>query len=779
MRSAVWLLKGTFAPLLATAAIASWGFDRPAQAEGICRVHGQVRTADGQPVAGVAVQFSEGLAPQVTDASGRFEVLAPADGARCTVTPKKANTAFAPAERKVWLSGDEAEASFAAAPIPKGKAKAGDNWWNAVELIVDGPTETGDIDPALDQDWFFFKVAVKGTYIVETWAGSLDDSYMTLYSSNLGAITRDDDSGQGAMSKISRALNPGTYYVMLEGYSWLDSGTYTIRVNTSAPTLSKLAINNGAAATTSTAVTLNHTCIGTPTECMASESPNFAGAAWQPYVAAPAFVLSTGNDTKIVYLKVRDAFARESNVVADSIYLNEPTPVPLTVNAPPATGYVWPALDEDWFYFTAAAADTYTIESWAGTLTDNFMALYQSDQTTLIASDDVSGEKGKMAKIVRALAPGTYYIKVRATKSSGVGTYLIRVMTSGAQVTILNPHGNPAATTSLAVGNAEVVFTSKLPGMLEVVCSFAVNAPAVPDLANKVRACISPVGASALQWQTLKKVASPWAGSAAGVPAGASATTGKAVLNTKTGRFEVKAVFTGLPTNNSDFGPKTLWAQVVDGAVVVASAQQPIEVFYPRLAVNNPGTGRNFGPNWFYYWKNGNVCGATTGWEYAPGWDYGYYMPSEDHINVENSAPTMNTGPETYTNDTGGAIVVSGQGIGPACCTETIAHEFQHKWFYDNWDALIAAAEADGENNGDDYDDPDDDGIPNIAEAGYLGVTTDPDDPDTYNMGADYSTYGDEEVRCRMKELNTGLTVAEGDDWAYPGSNSCPRYSGY
>ncbi len=75
MRSAVWLLKGTFAPLLATAAIASWGFDRPAQAEGICRVHGQVRTADGQAVAGVTVQFSEGLAPQVTEPATLHVIL--------------------------------------------------------------------------------------------------------------------------------------------------------------------------------------------------------------------------------------------------------------------------------------------------------------------------------------------------------------------------------------------------------------------------------------------------------------------------------------------------------------------------------------------------------------------------------------------------------------------------------------------------------------------------------------------------------------------------------
>lgn len=743
----------------------------------MCRVHGQVNTVDGRPVSGVRIEFSEGLPPQITDASGRFQVAAPADGSPCTITPKKAGMTFTPVQQRVWLSGEEVEASFTATPAPKGKDKAGDTWWSAIELIVDGPAETGNIEFSGNQDWFFFKVAVKGIYVVETWEGSLDDSYMTLYDSNLRVIARDDDSGEGRMSKISRTLSPGTYYVKVEGYLWIDTGTYTIRVSSAAPTLSRLAINNGALATTSRTVTLNHTCVGVPTECMASELPSFAGAAWQPYTAAPTFVLSAGNDTKTVYFKVRDAFGRESNVVSDNIYLNEPTPVELIVNAPPTTGYIWPILDEDWFYLTVATAGIYTIETWADVLDDTSMWLYQGDQTTLLASDEGSGERGRMAKIVRNLGPGTYYVRVRAGRWRLVGTYLIRVMTDGPQVTVLSPHGDPTANTALKVGNSEVVFTSRMPGVLEIVCSFAVNAPAVPDLANKVRAAISPIGSSALQWQTLQRTPSPWTGSAAGLPPSASPTAGKAVLNPRTGRFEVKAVFTGLPANNSDFGPKTLWAQIVDGATVLATAQQPLEVFYPKRATNNPGTGRDRGPNWFYYWKTGNVCGITTGWEYERGWDYGYYLPGEDHINVEDAAPTVNLGPETYTSDTGDKVVVSGQGVGPACCAETIAHELQHKWFYENWDALIAAAEADGEDDGDDYDDPDDDGIPNIAEAGFLGLTTDPNDPDTYNMGGAYRTYGDEEIRCRKKELDTGLTVTPANDWAYPGSNSYPPYS--
>lgn len=755
----------------------AWPRACEASAASGCRIQGIVASANGEPVAGVTVRFSNGLPAQVTDSHGCFEAVAPAGPTQCTVTPTKAGFRFIPAERAVSLSGNEAEASFRAQPVDRRKAKTNDWWGDATELIVDGPAVAGDIWYNDARNWFFFQVATAGIYTIETWKGSLTDNYMDLYDHDLWFIRSDDDGGEGYMARLSRKLNPGIYYVRITAYSYWDSGDYTIRVTSAAPVLSKFAVNNRAAYALARDVTLNHTVLGTPAEYMASESPAFAGAAWLPYVPLPQFTLSGGNDTKTVYLKVRDAAARESNAVSDTIVLHEPVPVELFVNAPPTTGSLLLKGEENVFYFTVADAGTYTIDTWAGSLTDNFLSLYQGDQTTLIASDNDGGE-GRMARIVHALAPGTYYVRVRDSSNRRTGTYLIRVMSADTLITILDPHGDPAAGSAAAAGNSEIVFSTRVPGVLLVACSFAVNAPGIADLPNKVRACISPVGDSALQWQMLKKGVSPWTGSAAGLPPGAAAAMGKAVYNAKTQRYEAKAVFTGTPTTNAAFGPKTLWAQIVDGAAVVAAAQQPLEAFYPRLAANNAGTLRDRGPNWFYYWKTGNVCGLTTGWEYQRGWDYGMYIPGEDHVNVEDSAPTRNSGPETYWNDAGGSVTVTGQGIGPQCCAETVAHELTHKKVYDDWTDLIAAAEADGEHDGDDYDDPDDDGIPNVAEADFLAITTDPNDPDTYNMGGSYQTYGDEEIRCRKAELDTGLTVTEGDDWAYPGSNSFPKYQG-
>jgi hypothetical protein len=99
----------------------------------------------------------------------------------------------------------------------------------------------------------------------------------------------------------------------------------------------------------------------------------------------------------------------------------------LAVNGIAWPGLILPARDVDIYQFTATVAGTYTIETWAGTLTDNYMYLYgPNSQTTLIATDDNSGT-GNMAKITRSLSPGVYYVKIRAASTTATGTYTIRV----------------------------------------------------------------------------------------------------------------------------------------------------------------------------------------------------------------------------------------------------------------------------------------------------------------------------------------------------------------
>ena len=93
-------------------------------------------------------------------------------------------------------------------------------------------------------------------------------------------------------------------------------------IDVPVPTVSSFAVNNNADSTTSTTVTLNNSCSGTPTQYLASELSDFSGASWQPYSTAPSFVLSSGNGTKTVYFKVMNA-AGVSGTMSDTITLNE------------------------------------------------------------------------------------------------------------------------------------------------------------------------------------------------------------------------------------------------------------------------------------------------------------------------------------------------------------------------------------------------------------------------------------------------------------------------
>lgn len=104
--------------------------------------------------------------------------------------------------------------------------------------------------------------------------------------------------------------------------------------------------------------------------------------------------------------------------------------------------------------------------------------------------------------------------------------------------------------------------------------------------------------------------------------------------------------------------------------------------------------------------------------------------------------------PELFSSD---FITVTGTGSGIDCVAETIAHEKYHKYIYDTYNGQT---------------DTDGDGVPDSVESTLFGINTLPNDPDTYNMGGSYSSYGDNEIRCRKKELNTGITVYPSKDWS-------------
>lgn len=160
-------------------------------------------------------------------------------------------------------------------------------------------------------------------------------------------------------------------------------------------------------------------------------------------------------------------------------------------------------------------------------------------------------------------------------------------------VEITTPNGDPT-TTAGANSTNERTFDSASLGVLtiQLVATPNPNTTEIQNYLNdnKIRWTIEAVGNSALTWN------SSWPGD-----------------NTKGEGRSCTATFTGLPTNNSDFGLKEVKMEVLlDGSSVDITKTTNIEVFYIKTATNNPGSSDK---NWFYYWNKalGNLADITYG----------------------------------------------------------------------------------------------------------------------------------------------------------------------
>ena len=115
---------------------------------------------------------------------------------------------------------------------------------------------------------------------------------------------------------------------------------------------------------------------------------------------------------------------------------------PTTIGAgTSSTGHsIFPTGDQDWYRFTTAATGTVIIET-SGPSGDTVMDLYQSDGTTLIASDD-DGGNGTFSRISRSLSAGTYYVRVTSFSSlSSIPNYNIRLTGPSGATTPPTPAG--------------------------------------------------------------------------------------------------------------------------------------------------------------------------------------------------------------------------------------------------------------------------------------------------------------------------------------------------
>ena len=104
----------------------------------------------------------------------------------------------------------------------------GDSPSSATALAVGG-SQSGQIEPGGDVDYFRVEVSASGDLTVQT-TGSLDTKGQ-LEDSAGAVLARDDDGGDGSNFRIAHAVSAGTYYIKVEGYDASTTGGYTIHAS--------------------------------------------------------------------------------------------------------------------------------------------------------------------------------------------------------------------------------------------------------------------------------------------------------------------------------------------------------------------------------------------------------------------------------------------------------------------------------------------------------------------------------------------------------------------
>jgi hypothetical protein len=318
-------------------------------------------------------------------------------------------------------------------------------------------------------------------------------------------------------------------------------------------------------------------------------------------------------------------------------------------------------------------------------------------------------------------------------------------------VTMITPAGDPVDSPVDQIGFSgntpdganEFTYSTGFLGVLTI--NLKAKVPGISTFGKTIQGMlkfdVDPVGDSVMTWQTGNE-------------------GGKVTVEGDYIKATVK--FTGLPTKNSSFGKKK--ARVMYAGR--KAAESNYEVFFPKSGINHPGSGYVTAPNWFYYWRQGKVCGIPSDALYDENGDYGYVKPELDNkLRLGPLAADTNTGPETFDSQNSyGSITVTGQGKGIQCVAETAEHELHHLIIFDDKQGKL---------------DTDTDGVADASEQALDEVSTNPNDSDTFRMRDTYEvyeTYGDNEIRCRKKELKLTIQYFSKYDWANPGCQNINQF---
>ena len=182
-------------------------------------------------------------------------------------------------------------------------------------------------------------------------------------------------------------------------------------------------------------------------------------------------------------------------------------------------------------------------------------------------------------------------------------------------------------------------------------------------------------------------------------------------------------------------------------------------------------------PNWFEHWATDGAVPRLGEAYYDPTMGgYGCFGCTGTRVEISPSAAGQHYSSPIVLNTYFGTERFGGPSVkGIDCAAEVVAHEFYHKWVWQNWQAggtWVGKTDSDEGTPTSDYDDDLPDDYENTVSHTWNN------DTDTYDLEHKkyyvYKYYGDQEYMA-MK-TGSATTGDPGRDWANPGKQTTPAY---
>jgi len=269
-----------------------------------------------------------------------------------------------------------------------------------------------------------FTVSATSTVVLDMCTGTDYDSYLYLCDPSQAIITYNDDYCGGA-SYLSYTVGPGTYYIVVEGFSSY-CGNYTLQVSLSdvtAPVPDVATLPNVTGDGTVNVLT-------TPTATDACEG-SIAGTTTDPltYSVPGTYTITwtyndglgnTSTQTQTVVVVANPIVIGELIGVYDCgqpAYSNSQNTCLLTNDVQNGSG-------DAVYQFTVSANATVVMDMCTGTTFDSFIYLCDAGMTVLASNDDYCGTASYLSYNV---TPGTYNIIVEGYWDGACGNYTLQV----------------------------------------------------------------------------------------------------------------------------------------------------------------------------------------------------------------------------------------------------------------------------------------------------------------------------------------------------------------